>query len=223
MRKGATLLDQLSLQHLKYVIHLLDYSLIQMMSRICNCVCWPFWVARVIVLYYYCNVYLVKVSGHGQKLLCSWVQESLVEGLYPELWSFPSWPGQAGSVGHCLSRKKWKPTEHSWLCSPHFVSGRATIDYFQTMCQVFLATQKALGSVMQSEIHRRKEARRSEASSREVASQALILLATEDAATLLNKHKWRTYSNGSKYHFNKGSNNNDWHYFWCAWGGMLSS
>ena len=53
-----------------------------------------------------------------------------------------------------MRREKWEPTEHSWLCSAHFVSESKSNDRLQTMCQVFLATPKALGSVKQSTIYK---------------------------------------------------------------------
>ena len=112
------------------------------------------------------------------ELLCSWVRESLVERLYSlSFYCFPADPVRRAEWVAAVRREKWEPTEHSWLCSAHFVSGsksndRLSPDYVPSVFSHTKSPRKCKAERDLQAFTRRKEARkkRSDASMREVAS-----------------------------------------------------
>ena len=87
-----------------------------------------------------------------------------------------------------VKREGWEPTEHSWLCSAHFVSGSKnndplSPDYVPSIFSHVRSPRKRKAEQDLRSYTRRKEARRkrSEAVSRETACQVLLSFTSEEA------------------------------------------
>ena len=87
-----------------------------------------------------------------------------------------------------VKRECWEPTEHSWLCSAHFVSGSKNNDPLSPdyVPSIFSHVRSPPKRKAEQDLHsyaRRKEARRkrSEAVSRETACQVLLSFTGEEA------------------------------------------
>ena len=87
-----------------------------------------------------------------------------------------------------VKRVGWEPTEHSCLCSAHFVSGSKSNDplspdYVLSIFSHVRSPQKRKAEEDLRSYTRRKDARRkrSEAASRETACQGLLSFKSEEA------------------------------------------
>ena len=104
-------------------------------------------------------------------------------------YRFPVDPIRGAQWVAAVSSENWEPTEYSWLCSAHFVSGSKSNDKLSPdyVASIFSHVTSPRKHKAKDDLHAytRKEAqkKRSEALSRQMTSHALLSLAGEDSAT----------------------------------------
>ena len=148
-------------------------------------------MAKAVVGYY--QHVVIKCLAMVKSCCAPGCENRWSKGSSLSFYRFPADPGRRAEWVAAVRREKWEPTEHSWLCSAHFVSGsksndRLSPDYVPSVFSHTKSPRKRKAERDLQAFTRRKEARkrRSDASRREVASQALLLLHREDTTTPTN-------------------------------------
>ena len=134
---------------------------------------------------------MYKCIDDGEKLLCPGLRESLVKSSGLSFYRFPADPVRRAQWVAAVNRKSWDPTEYSWLCNAHLISGVKVTNYFYYMPSIFSHTKSPRKCKSKRDLHaytrRKEDQRRSEALNREVSQSLHVLTLAEGNTEMLNE------------------------------------